>query len=169
MPNSECTDSKTKPSIKTLHSAVTHSQKYSGQWLDIVNLRGPLLFRISGRARRAWSRTVMRYSQCNYDTSGFRISDVQNCWQGKKVRKSMAMYTHVFGFRAPYRSFVFCFLQITLTDGLFFFANNKQVSDNTYWRSFVFCTCVIYLCFVIGFFCKMELLSLPYLVLFWLC
>jgi hypothetical protein len=25
------------------------------------------------------------------------------------------------------------------------------------------------LCFVIGFFCKMELLSLPYLVLFWLC
>jgi len=74
----------------------------------------------------------MRYSQCNYDTSGFRISDVQNCWQGKKVRKSMAMYTHVFGFRAPYRSFVFCFLQITLTDGLFFFANNTQVSDNTY-------------------------------------
>ena len=33
--------------------------------------------------------------------------------QGKKTRKSMAMYTHVFGFRAPYR--VLCdgnFLQV---------------------------------------------------------
>jgi U3 small nucleolar RNA-associated protein 23 len=40
---------------------------------------------------------------------------VQNFWQGKKVRKSMAMYTHVFGFRAPYR--VLCdgnFLQASL-------------------------------------------------------
>ena len=40
--------------------------------------------------------------------------------QGKKVRKSMAMYTHVFGFRTPYR--VLCdgnFLQAALDMKLF--------------------------------------------------
>jgi len=41
-------------------------------------------------------------------------------FQGKKTRKSMAMYTHVFGFRTPYR--VLCdgnFLQAALDMKLF--------------------------------------------------
>jgi len=85
----------------------------AGQWRKIVSIarRNTRIARISRTSLEIFASTCTLTTVRKFNPTIF---------QGKKTRKSMAMYTHVFGFRTPYR--VLCdgtFLQAALDMKLF--------------------------------------------------